>query len=130
MIRRIGKNLGLREGDACAVTQQLERDGYGVIASVFDHEAIEEVVREIEAVFAAVEPERSRADRAEFRYEMYNRSAACQAAIGHPAILEVIEPLLGEDCHVIANTAWRNPPDFPGGPVSYTHLTLPTILRV
>ena len=28
---------------------------------------------------------------------------------GHrpPAILYVIEPLLGEDCHVIANTAWR-----------------------
>ena len=33
-----------------------------------------------------------------------------------PRILEVIEPLLGEDCHVIANTAWRNPPDFEGGP--------------
>jgi ectoine hydroxylase-related dioxygenase (phytanoyl-CoA dioxygenase family) len=29
--------------------------------------------------------------------------------IGHRRILDVIEPLLGEDCHVIANTAWRNP---------------------
>ena len=28
----------------------------------------------------------------------------------------MIEPLLGDDCHVIANTAWRNPPDFKGGP--------------
>ncbi len=27
----------------------------------------------------------------------------------------MIEPLLGDDCHVIANTAWRNPPEFPGG---------------
>jgi hypothetical protein len=27
-----------------------------------------------------------------------------------------VEPLLGDDCHVIANTAWRNPPEFPGGP--------------
>ena len=25
-------------------------------------------------------------------------------------ILDVVEPLLGEDCHIIANTAWRNPP--------------------
>ena len=33
-----------------------------------------------------------------------------------PRILEVIEPLLGDDCHVIANTAWRNPPEFGGGP--------------
>src|SRR5256885_9552359 len=47
---------------------------------------------------------------------MLNRSAACQAAVMHPGILEVIEPLLGDDCHVIANTAWKNPPDFKGGP--------------
>ena len=46
----------------------------------------------------------------DFRYEMLNRSALCQQAIGHPMILEAIEPLLGEDCHVIANTCWRNPP--------------------
>ena len=46
---------------------------------------------------------------------MLNRSAACQRAIAHPRILETIEPLLGDDCHVIANTAWRNPPEFPGG---------------
>ena len=51
-----------------------------------------------------------------FRYAMLNRSAACQSVIGHPRVLEVVEPLLGEDCHVIANTAWQNPPDFHGGP--------------
>ena len=39
---------------------------------------------------------------------MLNRGALSQAAIGHERILEVIEPLLGDDCHVIANTAWRN----------------------
>jgi hypothetical protein len=38
---------------------------------------------------------------------MLNRSGVVQRAIGHPRILQVIEPLLGEDCHVIANTAWR-----------------------
>jgi hypothetical protein len=41
---------------------------------------------------------------------MFNRSPLAQWAIGHPAILATIEPLLGEDCHVIANTCWRNPP--------------------
>ena len=41
---------------------------------------------------------------------MFNRSALAQKAIGRRAILEAIEPLLGEDCHVIANTCWRNPP--------------------
>ncbi len=70
---------------------------------------------EIDAVFASSSPERVRDDKDEFRYEMFNRSAACQAAVMHPDILAVVEPLLGEDCHVIANTAWRNPSDFPGG---------------
>ena len=32
----------------------------------------------------------------------------------------MIEPLLGDDCHVIANTAWRNPPEFGGGPGTAT----------
>jgi hypothetical protein len=41
---------------------------------------------------------------------MFNRSALCQRAIAHPAILEVLEPLLGDDSHAIACTAWLNRP--------------------
>ncbi len=43
-----------------------------------------------------------------FRYEMFNKSALAQRLVAHRRILDVIEPLLGEDCHVIANTCWRN----------------------
>lgn len=49
-----------------------------------------------------------------FRYAMLNRSAAAQRTVAHSGLLDVIEPLLGEDCHVIANTAWRNPAGQPG----------------
>jgi ectoine hydroxylase-related dioxygenase (phytanoyl-CoA dioxygenase family) len=42
---------------------------------------------------------------------MLNRSAAVQKAVANRKILSTIEPLLGEDCHVIANTAWWQPPD-------------------
>ena len=44
-----------------------------------------ELRAEIDAVFESVPPERVRDDKDEFRYEMLNRSAACQRAIGHPA---------------------------------------------
>jgi hypothetical protein len=44
-----------------------------------------------------------------YRYEMFNSSSLCQKAIGNDNILSGIEPLLGEDCHIIAHTAWRNP---------------------
>ncbi len=116
MIRRVMKNLTVRDGVAPAASQQLEADGWAHLHAVFGADEVATLRAEIDEVFTRSRPERSREDRAEFRYEMLNRSAACQAAVGHPGILEVVEPLLGEDCHVIANTAWRNPPEFQGGP--------------
>ena len=52
----------------------------------------------------------SEEERDDFRYEMLNRSAEVQDLVSDRRILDVVEPLLGEDCHVISNTAWRNPP--------------------
>jgi ectoine hydroxylase-related dioxygenase (phytanoyl-CoA dioxygenase family) len=115
VIRRLGKNLTVYNGDVPAASAQLERDGYTILRGVFSDADVAELRVEIDAVFASVAPERARDDKDEFRYEMLNRSAACQRAVAHPRILEVIEPLLGDDCHVIANTAWRNPPQFRGG---------------
>jgi hypothetical protein len=115
MIQRLLKNLTLYSGDAPGETQQLERDGWAIARGVFGAEAVAEMVAEIDEVFEAVPPERFRGDRAEYRYEMLNRSAACQRAIANERILGIVEPLLGDDCHVIANTAWRNPPEFAGG---------------
>jgi ectoine hydroxylase-related dioxygenase (phytanoyl-CoA dioxygenase family) len=116
MIRRVLKNLALLEGDAPEASRELEQDGWTRLSSVFTADEVASLSADIDAVFDRTDPERSRTDKDEFRYEMLNRSAASQAAIGHPRILEVVEPLLGEDCHVIANTAWRNPPEFKGGP--------------
>ena len=115
MIKRVFKNLGVYDGDAPAESVQLEREGWALLPSVFAPDVVEEMKAEIEAAFVAYPSERIRADKDEFRYEMFNRSAACQRAIGDPRILEVIEPLIGDDCHVIANTAWKNPPDHTGG---------------
>jgi len=116
MIRRLGGNLGLHSGVAPPASLQLEREGWALLPGVLAPELVARLTREIEQVFEALPAERGRSDRAEFRYEMLNRSEASQAAVGQPAILGVIEPLLGEDCHVIANTAWWNPPSFGGGP--------------
>jgi hypothetical protein len=117
VIRRLFKNLGVLDATGAPdASVQLERDGYARLPGVFEAAEVAEMRREIDAVFEKYPAERVRGDKDEFRYEMFNRSAACQAAMMHPEILRVIEPLLGDDCHVIANTAWRNPPEFPGGP--------------
>jgi ectoine hydroxylase-related dioxygenase (phytanoyl-CoA dioxygenase family) len=116
VITRVFKNLGVYDGDAPPESVQLEREGWVLLRGVFGRDEIDAMRAEIDAAYETFPSERSRGDKDEFRYEMFNRSAACQRAIAHPRILEVIEPLLGDDCHVIANTAWKNPPDFQGGP--------------
>ncbi len=118
MIRRVGKNLGLLETEVSAATRQIETEGWTLLPKVFSPTEVADMVAEIDSIYQANQPDvRYReVDRSDFRYEMYNRSPAVQRAIGQRGILDVIEPLLGDDCHVIANTCWRNPPEFPGGP--------------
>jgi ectoine hydroxylase-related dioxygenase (phytanoyl-CoA dioxygenase family) len=96
---------------------QLEKLGYAVVPQIFSQEEIAELKNDVDRIFDGYpvdgrSPNRSVEEDEHFRYEMLNRSAVCQRALGKAELLEVIEPLIGEDCHVIANTAWRNPANF------------------
>ena len=115
MITRRHGNLRLRSGPVPDASVQLERDGYALIPSVLDADQVAALAAEIAAVFDASDPDRPQDARNEFRHGMFNRSPLSQTAIAAPALLEAIEPLLGEDCHVIANTAWRNVAGHQGG---------------
>lgn len=102
--------------DTPAASRELEREGYVVLPKLLTAAEVAELRDDIDRVYDELPPD-VRNDRFDddhwepFRYEMLNRSAACQRAIAHRGILDVIEPLLGEDCHVIANTAWRQGPE-------------------
>ncbi len=119
MIRRGFPYLEHRTEPASDATLQLERDGYTIVRGLLSPKEVTALAADIARVYET-EPEDGRnklprEDREMFRYAMLNRSAAAQKAVAHPKLLAVIEPLLGEDCHVIANTAWRNPAGQPGG---------------
>ena len=116
MIKRIGGYLKLSSAEPCAAARSLERDGFARIEGVLNAAETAALRREIEAVFASTQADRAHDAHGEFRHGMFNRSPLSQRAIGHPALLAAIEPLLGEDCHVIANTAWRNIEGHRGGP--------------
>jgi hypothetical protein len=89
--------------------KSLQSDGYVLLDHVFGGDEITALRNEVERVFDEFPPD-ERGDLPEeaapFRYEMLNRSALVERAVGHRRILEVVEALLGEDCHIIANTAW------------------------
>jgi len=118
MIRRGRVYLEPRDQPAGPETAQLEREGWTVIRDLFTADEVADLAGEIAAVFERDPPDargrRGPDDAAMFRYAMLNRSPAAQRAVANPKLLAVIEPLLGEDCHVIANTAWRNPAGHPG----------------
>ena len=111
-----GGNLTLIEGATSEASQTLEELGYAHIEGAFESNEVAVLSDELHALFESTQPEvrmegSTVEDYSDFRYAALNRSAAAQSAIAHPKILEVIEPLLGEDCHVVSNTAWRNRPE-------------------
>lgn len=118
MIRRGRPYLEYRSEPAGGASEQLEREGYTVVRGVFSPDEVAALRGAIGAIYERDPPDergrREPEDAEAFRYAMLNRCAEAQAAIAHPDLLAVIEPLLGEDCHIIANTAWRNPAGFPG----------------
>ncbi len=110
-----GGNLELLTAEVPEATTSLESYGYAIVREAFTNQQVEQLRVELNELFETTRPDvrlpdATEADYADFRYEALNRSAAAQAAVAHPSILGVIEPLLGEDCHVISNTAWRNQP--------------------
>jgi Phytanoyl-CoA dioxygenase (PhyH) len=113
MLTRSSGLLSLRSDPVPASVERLQSDGYVVLDGVFVEEEIAALCADVERVFEEYPPD-ERGDTPEqstpFRYEMLNRSGVVQRAVGHPRLLEVVEPLLGEDCHVIANTAWWQRP--------------------
>jgi hypothetical protein len=95
--------------------RQLQHEGFVTLKGVFDDHEVKELIDDVDRVFDEFPPDERTPNKADghwepFRYEMLNRSAAVQRAVARREILDVIEPLLGEDCHIIANTAWRQPP--------------------
>lgn len=111
MITRTTGYLSLRSDPVPADSEALQTDGYTLLEGVFSSEECTALAADIERIFAEYPPDERRRTQSPdhwtpFRYEVLNRSEVAQEAIGHPRILATVEPLLGEDCHVIANTAW------------------------
>ena len=110
MLTRRGVYLRHRSEPASLATEQLERDDYTLLTGALSSTETDALRADIDRLFAEPDIELRRANDAdEYRYAVLNRSPVVQDLIASRVILDVIEPLIGEDCHVIANTAWRNP---------------------
>lgn len=121
MARRRQLPLDHLARDVPPETRDLDRDGHAIARSVLSPEEVRTLRDEVLGVY-----ERFPADERQnvpepqknvFRYYMVDRSPACLRFLAHPRVLDILEPLVGEDCHLINCTAWRNAP----GPVEVEH---------
>ena len=115
MIRKFELYNRLLEEPAHPLAEALEQDGHAFRAGALSAETVAALREEVALVFEEYPSDRRKNGRdpergAMFRYEMFNRSARCQEVLARRELLEVVEPVLGDDCHVLACTAWRNPP--------------------
>jgi len=103
------------EGPAPEGTRALEEEGHYVLRGALSPAEVTRLRDELLGLYARLPAEMrasaiSPAVGEQYRYQLFNHSALCQETIARPEILALLEPLLGNDCHVIACTSWRNPP--------------------
>lgn len=118
MITRVGHNLGLRTEAAPEATGQIEREGWAVLRSAIDDDLLDRLREEMSALFDGPPDDRTGPGGPDqFRHNVVARSAVAREVVAQRSILDVVEPLLGEDCHVISNPVWRiRPEGFMGQP--------------
>lgn len=90
---------------------QFHQDGYLVLPGVLSPEEVRTLREGVERAFA--EPcEEAALYRMPnmWRPKMFERGPAFEALIDHPGIIDLIEAILGPDCHLIAMSALRTEP--------------------
>ena len=126
--KQIKSYLTVRETPTSSASIELEEVGYTILRNIFNKDELEALRKEIIKIYEEKEPDIRHPNkldydlRAPFRYEMFNYSPLSQSIVSRREILDIIEPLLGEDCHIIANTCWRNPPGEEGKNGGIWHL--------
>jgi len=107
---RVDHDLGPAERPVPDATEHLRREGWAVLRGAVDPDLVRRLRSAMVRLLAGPADERSNAKTGDqFRYAVCNRSSIAREAIASRSVLDVIEPILGDDCHIIANTLWRNP---------------------
>ncbi|MEM7519222.1 MAG: phytanoyl-CoA dioxygenase family protein [Planctomycetota bacterium] len=114
MLHLVHHRYTVYDGPAPEATSALEQEGHALVRDFLDTDQVEALRAEIHSVFETTPPDlRAGSPTPEhasmFRYQMVNRSALCQKVSADPRLLQIVEPLLGPESHLLSSTAWHNP---------------------
>ncbi|MFJ4374878.1 phytanoyl-CoA dioxygenase family protein [Pseudomonas japonica] len=101
--------------------QALHREGFVVLPGVVAAGQVER----LRAAIARLEPEHWDYSGLLDHFKcVFNRDPLWLAFLDLPGVIELAEAALGEDCHVIGQTAWRCHPGYRGLPLHLDYLAL------
>jgi ectoine hydroxylase-related dioxygenase (phytanoyl-CoA dioxygenase family) len=120
--------------DIAGMARALEQDGFALAGAALTPQRVEEARAAIDAL-QPLHWDETHEDGGRFmdRYLcVFNRDPFWLEFLDRPGIIEVAEAILGRDCHVIGQTAWRSLPGFHGDPlhVDYLPITFTTASEV
>lgn len=92
---------------------RFHNDGFLVLPAVLPAGDVAALREGVERAFAAPDPEADSygPELARiWRPKMFERGEAFEALVDHPTVIDLVEAILGSDCHLIANSALRTGP--------------------
>ena len=110
-LETIARNVSPEEIQSLA--QQFLREGYVVIPTVLSRETCAELKEEVDGIYRNVPcdaPEQGYGDW--LRVKLFHYSQRFAQLIDHAPVIDVVEAILGNTCHLIANNFVRNDKDF------------------
>ncbi len=103
-----------------SLIEQFHRDGFLVLPGILSAGEVAVLRAGVERAFAEPSEEAALYGMPNmWRPKMFERGPAFEALIDHPGVIDLVEALLGADCHLIAMSALRTEP---GTGISYWHV--------
>ena len=97
-------------GDQAAICAGVHEQGLALVPGLLSPQTSAEVCRWIDALVMEPGDDDGDSDSTEYYNNLFNRDAKWLSLIDPPGMIEAVEQLLGEQCHLIGMTAWRTTP--------------------
>lgn len=105
--------MRMEAGALPALTEQLHRDGFLVIPDALPSDEVARLRAGVERAFEEDSEEAALYGEGMtriWRPKMFERGPEFEAVIENPRVIDLVEAILGPDCHLIANSALRTGP--------------------
>ncbi len=100
--------------DLSGMVKAIEEDGYALIPNVLNQEEIQTLKTAIDRLQPAHPWDRHNTGRCDHYKNVFNQDITFLPYIDRPGVYELANAVMGPECHIIGETAWRSYPGHDG----------------